>query len=100
MKTMIEDIVAGFIKLNKLAYIYNTPISKSKKEFNFDSFDKHLLYDLMLARRYSDNWSIKRMSLNFGKYIDRLAEISRENFITLIFRPKIVTNYKIGCCVE
>lgn len=52
MKVTIENIVAGFIKLNKLAYIYNTPISKGKKEFNFDSFDKHLLYNLMLARRY------------------------------------------------
>lgn len=100
MKTTIENSVAGFIKLNKLAYIYSTLILKSKKEFNFDSFDKHLLYDLILARRYSDKGSIKRMSLNFGKHIDRLAEISRENFITLIFRPKMVTNHKIGSCVE
>lgn len=60
-KTKIsESIVTDSIKPDKLAYIYNTPIF-NKKGCDFDSFEKHLLYILMFARKFPDSGSIKTM---------------------------------------
>lgn len=60
-KTMISDsIVTDAVKPDKLAYIYNTPIS-NREGYDFDSFEKHLLYILMFARKYPDSGSVKTM---------------------------------------
>lgn len=68
-KTKIsESIVTDSIKADKLAYIYNTPIF-NKKGVNFDSFEKHLLYILMFARKYPDSGSIKTMLSDIDKRI-------------------------------
>ena len=66
-KTKIsESIVTDSIKADKLAYIYNTPIF-NKKGCDFDSFEKHLLYILMFARKYPDSGSIKTMLSDLDK---------------------------------
>lgn len=69
-KTMISDsIVTDAIKPDKLTYIYNTPIY-SKKGVDFDSFEKHLLYILMFARKYPDSGSVKTMLSDIYKRIE------------------------------
>lgn len=69
-KTKIsESIVTDSIKADKLAYIYNTPIF-NKKGVDFDSFEKHLLYILMFARKYPDSGSIKTMLSDLDKRIE------------------------------
>lgn len=69
-KTMIsESIVTDSIKLDKLAYIYNTPIF-NKKGCDFDSFEKHLLYILMFARKYPNSGSIKTLLSDIDKRVE------------------------------
>lgn len=69
-KTKIsETIVTDSIKPDKLAYIFNTPIF-NKKGCDFDSFEKHLLYILMFARKYPDSGSIKTMLSDLDKRIE------------------------------
>ena len=69
-KTMIsESIVTDSIKPDKLAYIYNTPIF-NKKGCDFDSFEKHLLYILMFARKYPNSGSIKTMLSDIDKRVE------------------------------
>ncbi len=66
-KTKISNsIVTDAVKSDKLAYIYNTPIF-NKKGCDFDSFEKHLLYILMFARKYPDSGSIKTMLSDLDK---------------------------------
>ena len=68
-KTKISDsIVTDAVKPDKLAYIYNTPVF-NKKGCDFDSFEKHLLYILMFARKYPDCGSIKTMLSDLDKRI-------------------------------
>lgn len=69
-KTMIsESIVTDSIKPDKLAYIYNTPIF-NKKGIDFDSFEKHLLYILMFARKYPNSGSIKTLLSDIDKRVE------------------------------
>ena len=69
-KTMIsESIVTDSIKPDKLGYIYNTPIF-NKKGCDFDSFEKHLLYILMFARKYPNSGSIKTMLSDIDKRVE------------------------------
>ena len=68
-----ESIVTDSIKPDKLAYIYNTPIF-NKKGYDFESFEKHLLYILMFSRKYPDSGSIKTMLSNFNKRIEQWME--------------------------
>ncbi len=69
-KTKISDnIVTDSVKPDKLAYIYNTPVS-NKKGCDFDSFEKHLLYILMFARQYPDTGSIKNLLSDIDKRIE------------------------------
>ena len=69
-KTMIsESIVTDSIKPDKLAYIYNTPIF-NKKGCDFDSFEKHLLYILMFARKYPNSGSIKTLLSDIDKRVE------------------------------
>ena len=69
-KTMIsESIVTDSIKPDKLAYIYNTPII-NKKGCDFDSFEKHLLYILMFARKYPNSGSIKTLLSDIDKRVE------------------------------
>lgn len=69
-KTMIsESIVTDSIKPDKLAYIYNTPIF-NKKGVDFDSFEKHLLYILMFARKYPNSGSIKTLLSDIDKRVE------------------------------
>lgn len=66
-KTKISNsIVTDAVKSDKLAYIYNTPVF-NKKGCDFDSFEKHLLYILMFARKYPDSGSIKTMLSDLDK---------------------------------
>ena len=60
-KTYVSDnLVIDSIKSDKLAYIYNTPIF-NKKGCDFDGIQKHLLYLLMFARKYSNAGQLKNM---------------------------------------
>ena len=69
-KTMIsESIVTDSIKPDKLAYIYNTPIF-NKKGVDFDSFEKHLLYILMFARKFPNSGSIKTLLSDIDKRVE------------------------------
>lgn len=69
-KTKIsESIVTDSIKSDKLAYIYNTPIMNNKKECDFDSFEKHLIYILLFSRQYPDSGSVKTMQSDIDKRI-------------------------------
>lgn len=69
-KTMIsESVVMDSIKPDKLAYIYNTPIF-NKKGCDFDSFEKHLLYILMFARKYPNSGSIKTLLSDIDKRVE------------------------------
>ena len=71
-KTAIsESIITDSIKPDKLAYIYNTPISNNKKGFDFDSFEKHLLYILMFSRKYPDSGSIKTLLSDLDKRVEQ-----------------------------
>lgn len=82
-KTMISDsIVTDSIKPDKLAYIYNTPIF-NKKGVDFDSFEKHLLYILMFARKYPDSGSIKTMLSDIDKRIEDWLEPQEREVITI-----------------
>ena len=65
-----ESIVTDSVKPDKLAYIYNTPIF-NKKDCDFDSFEKYLLYILMFSRKYPDCGSIKTMLSDLDKRIKR-----------------------------
>lgn len=77
--TISESIVTDSIKPDKLAYLYNTPISK-KKSVHFESFKKYLLYILMFARQYPDCGSIKTMLSDIEKRIkDWLAKKEGQN---------------------
>lgn len=77
-KTKIsESIITDSIKVDKLAYIYNTPIF-NKKGVDFDSFEKHLLYILMFARQYPDSGSIKIMLSDIDKRIEEWLK-TKEN---------------------
>ena len=78
-KTKISNsIVTDAVKSDKLAYIYNTPVF-NKKGCDFDSFEKHLLYILMFARKYPDSGSIKIMLSDIDKRIEeRLKPQTRE----------------------
>lgn len=82
-KTKIsESIVTDSIKPDKLAYIYNTPIF-SKKGCDFDSFEKHLLYILMFARKYPDSGSIKTMLSDIDKRIEEWLKPQQREVITI-----------------
>ena len=79
-KTKISDsIVTDAVKSDKLAYIYNTPIF-NKKGVDFDSFEKHLLYILMLSRQYPDSGSVRTMLSDIDKRIeDYLKSLDEKN---------------------
>lgn len=78
-KTKIsESIVTDSIKSDKLAYIYNTPIF-NKKGVDFDSFEKHLLFILMFARKYPDSGSIKTLLSDIDKRIEGYLTAEDEN---------------------
>lgn len=69
-KTKISySVVTDAIKPDKLAYIYNTPVF-SKKGVDFDSFEKHLLFILMFARKYPDSGSVKTLLSDIDKRIE------------------------------
>lgn len=70
-KTKISDsIVTDAVKPDKLWYLYNTPIF-NKKECDFDSFQKHLLYILMFARDYPNSGQIKSMLNDLDKRLTK-----------------------------
>lgn len=82
-KTKIsESIVTDSIKPDKLAYIYNTPVF-NKKGCDFDSFEKHLLYILMFARKYPDSGTIKTMLSDIDKRIEDWLKPQEREVITL-----------------
>lgn len=82
-KTKIsESIVTDSIKPDKLAYIYNTPVF-NKKGCDFDSFEKHLLYILMFARKYPDSGTIKTMLADIDKRIEDWLKPQEREVITL-----------------
>lgn len=69
-KTRISDsIVTDSVKPDKLAYIYNTPVFRNKKGFDFDSFEKYLLYILMFARQYPNSGTIKVLLSDIDKRV-------------------------------
>ncbi len=65
-----ESIVTDAVKPDKLAYIYNTPIS-NKHGCDFDSFEKQLLYILMFARQYPDSGSVKTLLADMDERLKR-----------------------------
>ena len=71
-KTFISDsIVTDAVKPDKLAYIYNTPIyKKHEKVCVFESFEKHLLFILMFARKYPDSGSVRTMLSDIDKRVE------------------------------
>ena len=82
-KTKISDsIVTDAVKPDKLTYIYNTPIF-NKKGCDFDSFEKHLLYILMLARQYPDSGSIKTMLSDIDKRMEDWLKPYEEEVTTI-----------------
>jgi D-arabinose 5-phosphate isomerase GutQ len=79
-KTKIsENVVTDSIKSDKLAYIYNTPIF-NKKGVDFDSFEKHLLYILMFARKHPNSGQVKTLLSDIDKIKRTIDEIDREAF--------------------
>ena len=81
-KTMIsESIVTDSIKPDKLAYIYNTPIF-NKKGCDFDSFEKHLLYILMFARKYPNSGSIKTLLSDIDKRVEEWLKPEKNDIET------------------
>lgn len=68
---MSDNIVTDSIKVDKLAYIYNTPIFKGKEHMDFDSYEKSLLYILLFSREHPDGGQIKVMLHELDK---RLAQ--------------------------
>ena len=81
-KTMIsESVVTDSIKPDKLAYIYNTPIF-NKKGCDFDSFEKHLLYILMFARKYPNSGSIKTLLSDIDKRVEDWLKPGKNNIET------------------
>ena len=73
-KTMIsESIITDAIKPDKLAYIYNTPVY-NKKGVDFDSFEKHMLFILMFARKYPDSGSVRTLLSDLDKRIEKQLE--------------------------
>lgn len=73
-KTMIsESIVTDAIKPDKLAYIYNTPIV-NKKGTDFDSFEKHMLFILMFARKHPDSGSVRTLLSDLDKRVKEQLE--------------------------
>lgn len=84
-KTKIsESIITDSIKADKLGYIYNTPIF-NKKGVDFDSFEKHLLYILMFARKYPDSGSIKTLLSDIDKRIAEWLVPQPKDFIIFNF---------------
>lgn len=82
-KTRIsESIVTDSVKPDKLAYIFNTPIF-NKKGCDFDSFEKHLLYILMFARKYPDSGSVKTMLSDIDKRIKKWLEPQKGTSLTV-----------------
>ena len=79
-KTKISDsIVTDAVKSDKQANIYNTPIF-NKKGFDFDSFEKHLLYILLFSRQYPDSGSVRTMLSDIDKRIeDHLKSLDEKN---------------------
>ena len=68
-KTCIsESIVTDSIKQDKLFYIHNTPIF-NKNGVDFDSYEKHLLYILMFARKYPNSGSVRTMLSDIDKRV-------------------------------
>ena len=68
-KTKIsESIVTDAIKPDKLDYIYNTPIY-NKKGVDFDSFEKHLLYILLFARKHPNSGTVRTLLSDIDKRI-------------------------------
>lgn len=82
-KTYVSDnLVIDSIKSDKLAYIYNTPIF-NKKGCDFDGIQKHLLYLLMFARKYSNAGQLKNMLTDLDTRIEeRLKPLKKK--ITVI----------------
>lgn len=78
-KTKIsENVVTDSIKSDKLAYIYNTPIF-NKKGVDFDSFEKHLLYILMFARKHPNSGQVKTLLSDIDKRMEKhLKPVVRE----------------------
>lgn len=82
-KTKISNsIVTDAVKSDKLAYIYNTPVF-NKKGCDFDSFEKHLLYILMFARKYPDSGSIKTMLSDIDNRIEDWLKPYEEEVTTI-----------------
>ncbi len=95
-KTMIsESIVTDAIKSDKLAYLYNTPIF-NKKGCDFDSFEKHLLYILMFARKYPNSGSIKTMLADLDKRIEKRLKYLARKAESDVIESKTKTNDASG----
>lgn len=98
-KTKIsESIVTDAIKADKLAYIYNTPIF-NKKGCDFDSFEKHLLYILMFARKHPDSGSVKTMLSDLDHRLEEWLKPYKETGIDLTEflkggEPKTITTLR------
>lgn len=82
-----EDLVTDSIKPDKLAYIYNTPIL-NKKGDDFDSFEKHLLFIRMFARKYPNSGTVQTLLSDLDKRIEQRLEEHSNPTVTEKEEPK------------
>lgn len=69
-KTKIsQSIITDSVKTDKLAYIFNTPIA-TKRDVDFDSFEKHLLFILLFARQHPNSGTVKTLLSDIDKRIE------------------------------
>lgn len=83
-KTAISSsIITDSIKSDKLDYIFNTPIFRKKQDiYDFDSFEKHLLYILLFARKHPNCGQLKTLLADYDerlkKWIDEALKSEKK----------------------
>lgn len=97
-KTKISsDLIADSIKSDKAYYIFNTPIEskqtyrdengneRKEQGYDFDGFQKHLLFIYEFSRQFPNGGQLKNQLSAFSKRIEKqLSTKTRKNEITMI----------------
>lgn len=84
------ELITDSIKPDKTYYIFNTPIDckqsydstdyceDNMRRYDFDGFQKHLLFIYEFSRRYPDSGQLIRLLDEFGKRVERQLTTSVE----------------------
>lgn len=93
-KTFITDcLIEGSIKKDKLYYLSNVPIEKNGKTL-FSTYQKELLYILVLAKKFPNSGIICTLLSSFYKRLEKRKRLTRENPHVLI---AIVCEIAMNC---